>query len=59
MFFLFFNLDKVLRNSTPGEFAYIQQSKKDGIITMTIENEKPQFHFLSDVLPAVVILASY
>ena len=43
----------------PGEFAYIQQSKKDGIIAMKIENEKPRFHFLSDVLPAVVILASY
>ena len=55
-FFLFLNLDKALKNSTPGEFAYIRQSKRDGIITMKIE--KPQIQFLSDVLPAVAVLAS-
>ena len=55
IFFLPLNLDKVLRNSTPGEFVYIWQSKRDGTIAMTIENANS---FLSDVLPAVAVLAS-
>ena len=40
IFFLFLNLDKVLRNSTPGEFVYIWQSKRDGTIAMTIEKRE-------------------
>ena len=56
MFFLFLNLDKALKNSTPGEFAYIRQSKRDVIMAMKIE--KPQIQFLSDVLHAVAVLAS-
>ena len=38
------------------EFAYIRQKKRDGVIAMKIE--KPQIHFLSDVLPVVDVLLS-
>ena len=41
----------VPRNSTPGGFAYIWQSKWVGIIA--IKTERTQIHFLSDVLIAV------
>ena len=44
----------VPRNSTPGGFAYIWQSKRVGIIA--INNERAQIHFLSDVLTAVASL---
>ena len=44
----------VPRNSTPGGFAYIWQSKWEGIIA--IKTEKTQIHFLSDVLVAVASL---
>ena len=56
IFFLFLNLDKALRNSTPGEFACIRQRKRDGVMAMKIE--KLQIHFLSNVLPAVAVLVS-
>ena len=46
-------LGLVPRNSTPGGFAYIWQSKWVGIIA--INTERKQIHFLSDVL---VIVAS-
>ena len=52
--FLFLNLDMVPRNSTPGGFAYIWQSKWVGIIS--IKTEREQIHFLSDVLIAVASL---
>ena len=41
----------VLRNSTPGGFAYIWQSKLVGIIA--IKTARTQFHFWSDVFTAV------
>ena len=41
----------VPRNSTPGVFAYIWQSKCVGIIA--IKTERTQIHFFSDVLVAV------
>ena len=44
----------VPRNSAPGGFAYIWQSKWVGIIA--IKNERTQIHFLSDVLIAVAAL---
>ena len=44
----------VPRNSTPGGFAYIWQSKWVGIIA--IKTERTQIHFLSDVLIAVASL---
>ena len=44
----------VPRNSTPGGFAYIWQSKWVEIIA--IKNERTQIHFLSDVLIAVASL---
>ena len=53
-FSFFLNLDKALRNSAPGEFAYIRQRKRDGVIAMKIE--KPRIHFLRNVLPAVLVL---
>jgi len=50
-FFLFLYLDMVPRNSTPGGFAYIWQSKWVGIIA--IQTERMQIHFFSDVLITV------
>ena len=44
----------VPRNSTPGGFAYIWQSKWVGIIA--IKTERRQIHFFSDVLIAVASL---
>ena len=44
----------VPRNSTPGGFAYILQSKWVGIIA--IKTARTQIHFLSDVLVAVASL---
>ena len=44
----------VPRNTTPGGFAYICQSKWVTIIA--IKTERTQIHFLSDVLIAVVSL---
>ena len=50
-FIIFLNLNVVLRNSTPGGFAYIWQSKWVGIIAM--KTERMQVHFWSDVFAAV------
>ena len=44
----------VPRNSTPGGFAYISQSKWVGIIA--IKTERTQIQFLSDVFVAVASL---
>ena len=44
----------VRKNSIPGGFAYIWQSKWVGIIA--IKTERTQIHFLSDVLIAVASL---
>ena len=52
--FLFLYLDMVPRNSTPGGFANIWQSKWVGIIA--IKTERTQIHFLSDILIAVASL---
>ena len=43
----------VPRNSTPGGFAYIRQSKW---VMIAIKTERTQIHFLSDVLVAVTSL---
>ena len=40
IFFLFLTLDKALKNSTPGEFAYIRQRKRYGIIAMKFEKPR-------------------
>ena len=63
IFFLFPNLDKLLDktlcesswSSTPGEFAYIWQSKRVGIIAMKFK-ENPQLTFFLSCRP--VLLAS-
>ena len=52
--FLFLHLDMVPRDSTPGGFANVWQSKWVGIITM--KTERTQIHFLSDFLIAVASL---
>ena len=52
-FYLFLNMVMVPRNSTPGGFAYIRQSKR---VMIAIKTERSQIHFLSDVLVAVVSL---
>ena len=44
----------VRKNSIPGGFAYIWQSKWVGIIA--IKTERTQIHFLSDVLITVASL---
>ena len=49
-FIRFLYLNMVLRNSTPGGFAYIWQSKWVGIIV--IKTERKQIHFWSDVFAA-------
>ena len=52
--FLFFYFDMVPRNSPPGGFANIWQSKWGGIIA--IKTERTQIHFLSDILITVASL---
>ena len=47
-------MDMVHRNSIPGKFAYIWQSKWVGIIA--IKTERRQIPFLSDVLVAFASL---
>ena len=49
-FILCLYLNMVLRNSTPGGFAYIWQSKWVG--TIVIKTERKQIHFWSDVFAA-------
>ena len=44
----------VPRNSTPGGFAHIWQSKWVGIIA--VKTDRMQIHFLSDILFAVASL---
>ena len=55
-FDLFLNLDMVVRNSTPGNFAYIWQRRWDGIIIMKIE--RMHINFLSKLFPGVTVLLS-
>ena len=47
---------RLVRNSTPGEFAYTLQNKWVGIIAMKIE--KTRIQFLSNALAAAAVLAS-
>ena len=49
----FLNMVMVPKNSTPGGFAYIRQSKR---VMIAIKTERTQIHFLSDVLVAVASL---
>ena len=49
-FIIFLNLNMVLRNSTPGGFAYIWRTKWVGIIA--IKTERTQIQFWSDVFAA-------
>ena len=52
-FYLFLNMFVVSRNSTPGGFSYIRQSKR---VMIARKTERTQIHFLSDVLVAVASL---
>ena len=52
-FYLFLNMVMVPRNSNPGGFTYIRQSKR---VMIAIKTERTQNHFLSDVLVAVASL---
>ena len=54
--FLFLYLDMVPRDSTPGGFANVWQSKWVGIIA--IKTERTQIHFLSDILLILIAVAS-
>ena len=51
--FLFFNLDKVLKNSTPGKVACIWHIERVQIDA--IKFKRTQIHFFSDVFTAVVV----
>ena len=53
----FFYLDKVIKNSTLGEIAYIWQIERDQIDA--IKFERTQINILSDVLTSVVAVATW
>ena len=50
------NLDIFLKNSTPGEFAYIKHSDRVRIIALKFHRSRS--HFLSDVFAAVAVVVS-
>ena len=55
--FLYFNLNKILTNSTPGKVAciwHIEQVQIDAI-----KFERTQIHFFSDVFTTVVYVVAY
>ena len=52
--FLFLNLNKILKNSTPGKVAYIWHIERVQIDA--IKFERTQIHFFSDVFTAVVVV---
>ena len=49
------NLDKVLKNLTPGEIAYISQIERVQIDAITFE--KTQIHFFNNAFTAAVVIA--
>ena len=51
--FLYLNMDKVVKNSTPTKLAYIWRIVRFQIDA--IEVERTQIQFFSDVLTAVVV----
>lgn len=53
----FFYLDKVIKNSTLGEIAYIWQIERDQIDA--IKFERSQINILSDVLTSVVAVVTW
>ena len=54
-FFLYLNMDKALKNSTPGKVAYIWRIERFQIDA--IKFERTQIHFISNVLTAAVVVA--
>ena len=52
--FLFLNLNKILKNSTPGKVAYIWHIERVQIDAMKFE--RTQIHFLTDVFTVVVVV---
>ena len=52
--FLFLNLSKILKNSTPGKVACIRRIEQVQIDA--IEFERTQIHFFADVFTAVVVI---
>ena len=53
----FFDLHKVIKNSTLGEIAYIWQIERDQIDA--IKFERTQINILSDVLTSVVAVVTW
>ena len=53
----FFYLDKVIKNSTLGEIAYIWQIERDQIDA--IKFERSQINILSDVLTSVIAVVTW
>ena len=50
---LYLNMDKALKNSTPGEVAYIWRIELFQI--QAIKFERMQIHFLSHVFTAIIV----
>ena len=50
---LYLNMDKALKNSTPGKFTYI--CRIEGFQIDTVKFERTQIHFFCDVFAAVVV----
>ena len=55
--FLCFNLNKILKNSTPGKVACIWHIERVQIDA--IKFERTQIHFFSDVFITVVVVVAY
>ena len=54
--FFYVNMDKVLKNSTPGKVAHIWRIERFQIDA--IKFERKQTHFFSDVFTAVVVVVA-
>ena len=52
--FLFLNLNKILKNWTPGKVAYIWHIEQ--VQLDAIKFERTQIHFLTNVFTAVVVV---
>ena len=52
--FLHFNMDKYLKNSTPGKVAYNWRTERFQIDA--IDFERKQIYFFSDIFTAVVVV---
>ena len=54
IFFFYLNMDKFLKNSTPGNVSYIWQIERFQVDA--IKFKRTQINFLTDVFTAVVVV---